>query len=311
MSPERSVLGVKIIFMGTPDYADEILKEILKQENMEVVAIFTQPDKPVGRKRVLTPPIVKVTAQENKIPIFQPNRLRDEEVIKEVINIECDFIVVAAYGQILPQEILDHAPCINLHASILPQYRGASPIQQSLLNDDKKSGVTAMLMDIGLDTGDILKISTIEIDKNMMVNTLFDKLTKIASNLTIDVLNNYNKLIPQKQVDKEATHCKKIAKADGEVNFDSATVIYNKYRAFTPWPGIFLCSGLKLKSMKLYEDESKNEAGKILKFLEKSIVVGCKRGSLELFTIQPPSKKEINILDYLNGQRLNVADTLI
>ena len=183
---------MEIIFMGTPDYAESILKTIIKNEKMEVVAVYTQPDKPVGRKRVMTPPIVKVLAQEHNIDTYQPNRLRNEDTVEELLKIECDYIIVAAYGQILPQKILDHAPCINLHASILPQYRGASPIQQTLLNGDNQTGVTAMLMDIGLDTGDILKIDTIDVPKDEMVENLFNRLTDVASTLTIDILENFN-----------------------------------------------------------------------------------------------------------------------
>ena len=137
---------MKIIFMGTPDYAKSILKSIINTDNMEVVAVYTQPDKPVGRKKIMTPPVVKTLAQKNTIAVYQPNRLRDEDTVKELLKIECDYIVVAAYGQILPLEVLNHAPCINLHASILPALRGASPIQQTLLNGDSSTGVTAMLM---------------------------------------------------------------------------------------------------------------------------------------------------------------------
>lgn len=143
---------MKIIFMGTPDYASAILQKIINTPDMQVVAVYTQPDKPVGRKKIITPPPVKVLACENNIEVYQPTRLRDEETVNELLKIDCDYIIVAAYGQILPKTILDHAPCINLHASILPQYRGASPIQQSLLNGDEKTGVTAMHMDEGLDT---------------------------------------------------------------------------------------------------------------------------------------------------------------
>ncbi|RLA69504.1 MAG: methionyl-tRNA formyltransferase, partial [Epsilonproteobacteria bacterium] len=146
---------MNIIFMGTPDYASTILERIIATENMNVVAVYTQPDKPVGRKKVMTPAITKIVALEKDLSVYLPNRLRDDETVSELLKIKCDFIVVAAYGQILPKVILDHAPCINLHASILPQYRGASPIQQSLLNGDEESGVTAMLMDEGLDTGAI------------------------------------------------------------------------------------------------------------------------------------------------------------
>jgi len=301
---------MKIIFMGTPDYAQKILEKLLSQENIEIVSVYTQPDKPVGRKKVLTSPPVKITAQENNIKVYQPNRLRDEDVEKELLTQECDFIVVAAYGQILPRKILDHAPCINLHASILPQYRGASPIQQTLLNGDKLTGVTAMLMEEGLDTGDILKIETLKVSDDEMVESLFDKLTDIACELTVDVLENFNSLTPQKQDDEKATHCKKITKADGEVKFFNAQELYNKYRAFTPWPGIYLASGLKLKEIKLLETKSTNVSGKILNISKKSIIVGCEKGSLEILRVQAPSKKEVDILSYVNGKRLSLEDTL-
>jgi len=296
--------------MGTPEYAQVILQRLIDTDEIEVVAVFTQPDKPVGRKKVLTPPIVKTLALEQGIAVYQPSRLRDEEVVQEVLAISCDFIVVAAYGQILPKAILEHAPCINLHASILPKYRGASPIQQVLLNAETKTGVTAMLMDEGLDTGDILKISYLHVSDDTMAESLFDKLTQIASELTIDVLLNYASLKPIKQNEEEVTHCAKITKADGEVNFDDAKTLYNKYRAFTPWPGIYLKSGLKLKKIALLETEKNHNPGKILQIDKESIVVGCEKGSIRIFSVQAPSKKEVDILSYINGKRLSNENSL-
>nr|WP_321266066.1 methionyl-tRNA formyltransferase [uncultured Sulfurimonas sp.] len=301
---------MRIIFMGTPDYAEAILEKIVNTDDMEVVAVYTQPDKPVGRKKVMTPPIVKTLAQKYNINVYQPSRLRDADTVEELLKIDADFIVVAAYGQILPLEILQHAPCINLHASILPAYRGASPIQQTLLNGDNKTGVTAMLMDIGLDTGDILKVQEIDVNDDEMVERLFDRLTDAASELTIDVLENFNLYTPQKQDDSQSTHCSKITKQDGEISFTDATELYNKYRAFTPWPGVYLESGLKLKEIKLQEKDSINEDGKILSIDKDSIVVGCKKGSVRVFKVQPASKKEMDILSYINGKRLSLADTL-
>lgn len=301
---------MKVIFMGTPDYAKEILQRLIDESCIEVVAVYTQPDKPVGRKKIMTPPEVKTLALEHNIDVYQPNKLRDAEVVEELLKIQADYIVVAAYGQILSRPILDHAPCINLHASILPQYRGASPIQQTLLNGDKQTGVTAMLMEEGLDTGDIIKIETIEVSDDEMVESLFERLTKVACDLTVDVLENFNSYTPLKQDDSIATHCSKITKQDGEVAFDDAITLYNRYRAFTPWPGIYLHSGLKLKKIKLEDKTSLNEAGKILKIESNSIVVGCKKGSIRIFSVQPPSKKEMDILSYINGKRLNDADIL-
>jgi len=302
---------MRIIFMGTPDYASRILQDLIEDTMMDVVAVYTQPDKPVGRKKVMTPPPVKVLAQEHDIALFQPNLLRDEEVVSQLLEIACDFIVVAAYGQILPKAILDHAPCINLHASILPHYRGASPIQQSLLNGDHESGVSAMLMDVGLDTGAILKIARIKIGDDEMVSSLFDRLTDVASALTLDVLKTFESLTPQAQIDSEATHCSKITKSEGEVSFDNAQELYNRYRAFTPWPGVFLKSGLKLKKIALETSEGAHPSGKILSVDRESIVVGTPQGTLRIFTVQPPSKKEMRVIDYLNGARLHCDDILV
>ncbi|MDF1882785.1 methionyl-tRNA formyltransferase [Sulfurimonas sp. SAG-AH-194-C21] len=301
---------MNVIFMGTPDYAEKILERLIEEVNINVAAVYTQPDKPVGRKKIITPPEVKVMAELNKITVYQPNRLRDEETIEELLTIACDYIVVAAYGQILPRLILEHAPCINLHASILPQYRGASPIQQTLLNDDKETGVTAMLMEEGLDTGDILKIDTIQVPKDMMVETLFDTLTEVATNLTVDILNNFETYTAIKQNNEESTHCKKITKQDGKVSFSDAHTVYNKYRAFTPWPGIYLESGLKLKKIELLDKCTLGEAGKILEISNDSIVVSCEKGSVRIYTVQPQSKKEMNVISYINGKRLAIEDTL-
>lgn len=301
----------RVIFMGTPDYAAQILKTLFDDSTVEVVAVYTQPDKPVGRKAIMTPPVVKVLAEASKIPLFQPIKLRDSEVIEKLLTIECDMIIVAAYGQILPKAILDHAPCINLHASILPQYRGASPIQQSLLHNDTKSGVTAMWMDVGLDTGAIIKITTVDISPDEMVDTLYASLTKIACELTVDVIHDWDRKTIVPQDETEATHCSKIAKVNGLIAFENAVEVYNKYRAFTPWPGIYLESGLKLKEMRLNESHSVGTAGEIMAVDEQSITVQCEKGSLKLLKVQAPSKQETSAVAYLNGKRLGCGNTLV
>lgn len=301
----------RIIFMGTPDYAADILRTLIDVDDIEVVAVYTQPDKPVGRKAIMTPPVVKVLAEVSHIPVFQPTKLRDTAVVEELLTIECDMIIVAAYGQILPKAILDHAPCVNLHASILPQYRGASPIQQSLLHNDAQSGVTAMWMDVGLDTGAIIKISTVDISPDEMVETLYASLTKIACELTVDVIHNWDRKTVIPQNDALATHCSKISKLNGLIAFENAGEIYNKYRAFTPWPGIYLESGLKLKEMRLVEDKSRGKAGEILSIKADGIIVQCTQGSLYLTTLQAPSKQETSAIAYLNGKRLGCGNTLV
>jgi len=301
---------VNVIFMGTPDYASEILSALVADADINVVAVYTQPDKPVGRKKVMTPPVTKVVALKNDLPVYQPKRLRDEETVAELLGIDCDYIVVAAYGQILPKAVLDHAPCINLHASILPAYRGASPIQQAILNGDRETGVTAMLMDVGLDTGDIIKIEKISIADDEMVSTLFDRLTVCATALTLDVLKNFKSYQPVPQDERLATHCTKITKQEGLVSFDDAQTLYNRYRAFTPWPGVYLQSGLKIKEMALHSSEGSHQPGVILEMTKEQVVVGCTKGSVEITLVQPASKKEMGVIAYLNGKRLSVADTL-
>lgn len=296
--------------MGTPDYASRILETLIDEDDIEVVAVYTQPDKPVGRKKVMTPPPVKSVAIAAGIPVYQPDRLRNEKTVDTLLGIPCDFIVVAAYGQILPKAVLEHAPCINLHASVLPHYRGASPIQQSLLNGDKETGVTAMLVEEGLDTGPILSIERIAIDDDEVAGSLFERLTNLAAAMTPKILRTYASLTPIPQNDAEATLCKKITKADGEVVFDDARTLYNKYRAFTPWPGVYLDSGLKLIKMALAETESEHEPGRILAIEKDRVLIGCTKGALWIETLQPPSKKAVRAVDYLNGKRLGLDDTL-
>ena len=302
---------IKVIFMGTPDYAEQILDALILDEKIDVVAVYTQPDKEVGRKKILTPSVVKQKALQHSIDLYQPYRLRDDNVVSELLQIECDFIVVAAYGQILPKKILEYVPCINLHASILPQYRGASPIQQTLLNGDKTTGVTAMLMDEGLDTGDIIKIETIDVKDDELVESLFDRLAIVASDLTLDVLKNFSTYKPLQQDEAKATNCKKIVKSDGLIEFDDAVQIYNRYRAFHFWPEIFLQSGLKLKQICLADADARYEkSGTILVVEKDHIVVSCLSGALKIYKVQPKSKKIMDVLSYINGKRLKVEDTL-
>jgi methionyl-tRNA formyltransferase len=305
-------MSKKILFMGTPDYATKIFEEIL-DSSYELVGLFTQPDKPVGRKQVITPPHIKQFCLDKNldIPIFQPEKLRgNQEAKKQIEALNPDYIIVAAYGQILPKEILDIAPCINLHASLLPKYRGASPIQESLLNDDEFTGVTSMLMEEGLDSGDILGLQYLKITPTMDVVEAFNKLSDIAAKLTITTLDNFENINPLKQNESEVSFCKKIKKEDGEVDFISAKKLHLKYKAYSFWPGVFLNSGLKIKDITLIENSSLNKEGEILDIKKDSILVACKKGSIEIKIIQAPSKKAVNATDYIRGKRLEIGDIL-
>jgi methionyl-tRNA formyltransferase len=305
-------MSKKILFMGTPDYATTIFKELL-QSKYEIVGLFTQPDKPVGRKQLLTAPHIKQYCLDNNIniPIFQPLKLRNNDEVKEQIeNLKPDFIIVAAYGQILPKEILGIAPCINLHASLLPKYRGASPIQESLLNDDIYTGVTSMLMEEGLDSGDILAFQYLKITSTMEVSEAFDKLSQIAAKLTITTLDNFENIKPLKQNDSEVSFCKKIKKEHGIVDFSDAKKLILKYKAYSYWPGVFLASELKLKDIELNELTTTNKQGEILEIAKDYVVIGCEKGSLKIKTLQAPSKKAINSVEYLRGQRLDLGNII-
>ncbi|MEO1927220.1 MAG: methionyl-tRNA formyltransferase [Nautiliaceae bacterium] len=293
---------MRIVFMGSPDYAVEILKELIKK--YEVVGVYTQPDKPVGRKKVLTSTPVKKFAFENGLDVYTPSSLKNDTVIKELSP---DFIVVAAYGLLLPKSVLEIAPCINLHASLLPKYRGASPIQSAILNGDRYTGVTAMLMDEGLDTGDILTWDYTEVGNKTSID-LFNELALIAAKTTPFVIDNFSKISPLKQNDALATYSPKIKKSDGRVDFEDALIIDRKYRAFQPWPGIFTDS-FKINEMEFLDKSSLNNPGEILE-INDGVVVGCKRGKIKLLKVQAPGKKEISAVDYVNGKRLKVGDKI-
>jgi methionyl-tRNA formyltransferase len=242
------------------------------------------------------------------VPVLTPNTLKDEAVVSELKAFEPKFIVVAAYGKILPGSVLDVATCINLHASILPKYRGASPIQSAILAGEKQTGVTAMLMDAGLDTGDMLDFIYTPCESKMS-SELFSELGELGGELIVKVLKNFENLKPQKQDDAQASHCKKISKSDGLFSFDEeAWQIYNKFRALTPWPGIYLASGLKILSLDLSEKSGKS--GEILSIEKDHVVVACKGGAVKIYELQEPSKKPTNAKAYINGKRLSVGDEL-
>jgi len=302
---------IKIVYMGTPHYAKEILQTLIDDDKIEIPLVITQPDRKAGRKGELKFPDVKVLALEHALNILQPEKLSDEGLYEAIVSAKPDFIVVAAFGQLLPKSILDIAPCINLHASLLPQYRGASPVQQSLLNGDEFTGITAMLMEEGLDSGPILGYRYFKIPQTMLLPELMNQLSNDACALITEIIHGFEHLFPMAQIDAIATHCKKIKKADGLVDFSSASDFYDKYRAFEGWPGIFLEGGMKIKDVTLIETLSENREGEILEFKEDSIVIACAKGSLEVGVLQPASKKAVNAKAYCVGRGLKVGTSLL
>ena len=229
---------MKIIYMGTPDFAVPALNALINSEH-EVVAVFTQPDKPKGRKMVLTPPEVKVCATENNIPVYQPDTFKDGKALEIINGYNPDVIVVAAYGKLLPKSVLD-APkygCVNIHGSLLPKYRGAAPIQQSVLNGDKITGITTMLMDVGLDTGDILLTEETKIGENETSGELFDRLAQLGGDLILKTLSGLEQgqINPKKQDEALATHTSKIDKSYCPIDFSkSAQQVHNLVRGLNP-----------------------------------------------------------------------------
>ncbi|MCR8699152.1 methionyl-tRNA formyltransferase [Campylobacter ureolyticus] len=302
---------MRVIFMGTPSYAVAILDKLIKKK-YNIVGVFTQPDKVVGRKKILTPPDVKNYILKNNlnIEIFQPNSLKEDTIYEEVLTLKPDIIIVAAYGQILPKNILEICPCINLHASILPKYRGASPIQSAILNDDKISGVTAMKMGEKLDDGDMLGFSFLDIS-HLKSDEVFKQMEALASNLTVKILKNLNNIENFSQFDALSSKCSKIKKDDGLIKFsDDAKEVFQKFKAFYPWPGIFLENGTKLLDIEFIDDNESIDFGKIVNLDRKSFDLQFKNGVIKVFKIQEKAKKPLLASDFINGKRLKIGDIL-
>lgn len=304
---------MKIIYMGTPDFAVPALKALNSSEH-EVVAVFTQPDKPKGRKMVLTPPDVKVCANELSIPVFQPETFKDGKALEIINGYDPDVIVVAAYGKLLPKAVLD-APkygCINIHGSLLPKYRGAAPIQQSVLNGDRITGVTAMQMDAGLDTGDILLVKETEISENETSGELFDRLALLGGELIVETLSllEQGRLAPKKQDDSLATHTSKIDKSSCRIDFSkTAQEVHNQVRGLNPWP--VAATKIDGKNIKVYSTRlcSKSaQAGTIISV--KPLIVACGEGSVEICELQPEGKKRMSSQAFLAGHKLNAGDKI-
>lgn len=302
---------MKIIYMGTPDFAVPALKALASSEH-EVCAVFTQPDKPRGRKMILTPPDVKVCAQSLGIPVYQPESMKNSDALGIINQYNPDVIVVAAYGKILPKAVLD-APkfgCVNIHGSLLPKYRGAAPIQQSVLNGDKVTGITTMLMDVGLDTGDILLTEETEIGENETSGELFDRLAVLGGELILKTLSALEKgeITPKKQDESLATHTSKIDKSLCPIDFSkSAFEVYNKVRGLNPWP--VATTKICGKNVKVYSTRLCTKCGKSGEVLStKPLVVACGEKSIEILEIQPEGKKRMTADAFLAGHKLEIGD---
>ena len=298
--------------MGTPDFAVPALKMLAREH--EVAAVFTQPDKPVGRKQILTPPDVKVCANELGIPVFQPASMKTEEALELLRSFSPDVAVVAAYGQILPKAVLDvpRLGCVNIHGSLLPKYRGAAPIQQAVLDGEEVTGVTTMLMDVGLDTGDILMKRETRIGENETSAELFDRLAVLGGELILDTLSALEKgeLTPQKQDESLATHTKKIDKSLCPVDFSKpAREVHNLIRGLYSWP--IATAEIGGRRVKIYSSRLADNSGKAGMILSvKPLIVACGEGAVELLELQPEGKKRMSAEAFAAGYRLKKGDML-
>ncbi|MBQ8902471.1 MAG: methionyl-tRNA formyltransferase [Bacilli bacterium] len=295
---------IKVVFMGTPDFSLAPLKVLIEKTN--VVLVVTKPDAEVGRKRVLTPSPVKKLAMEKNIPVFTPNSIKKD--YQTIIDAKPDLIVTCAYGKIIPKVLIDYPKygCVNIHASLLPKYRGAAPIQWSLINGDKETGITLMYMDEFMDTGDIIDTIKYEIKDTDDIGTLHDELSVLGSNLldkNLEYLISGNvKRI--KQDDDLATYAPMIERNMEEIDFnDSVINIYNKIRAFSPWP--LTRTKINDEEVKVIKAHYKNEKSEVNKLYvtKDSLGIGAKDGIIYFDIIKPIGKNAREIRNYLNGKK--------
>ena len=305
--------SLNIIFAGTPDFAAQHLQAILNSQH-NVIAVYTQPDKPAGRGKKLQASPVKQLAEQNNIPVYQPKSLRKEEAQFELKVLNADVMVVVAYGLILPKAVLD-APrlgCLNVHGSILPRWRGAAPIQRSIWAGDAQTGVTIMQMDEGLDTGDMLHKVYCDILPTETSTSLYNKLAELAPSALIDVLDNLEngKFIAEKQDDSQSNYAEKLSKEEAQLDWSlSAMQLERNIRAFNPWPIAYFSTEDKdgnTQTLKVYQAEvfphQDKPAGTILSADKNGIQIATVDGVLNLLQLQPAGKKPMSAQDLLNGR---------
>ena len=295
--------------MGTAELSCASLEKLA--EKFSVVAVVTQPDKPKGRDLKLAPSPVKILAEKLKLPLLQPLKARDEKFVSELRELKPDLIVVVAYGQILPQSILDLAQfgCLNIHTSLLPKYRGAAPIQWAIADGEPETGVTIMKMDAGLDTGPVLTTRRTPILPTDDSQILHDRLAHLGAELLAETIPAFvaGKISPQPQPADGSTYAAKIKKEDGKIDWSQpAMQIWNRFRAFTPWPGLFtfLCAEPKpllLKIWKMEIVERSAGAGEILSAAKTGIVVGCGQNALRILELQREGGKRMTTEQFLAG----------
>ncbi len=306
---------MKLVFFGTPDFSETCLQALLNAGH-QVCSVFTQPDKPKGRKMELCPSPVKVLAQKAGIPVYQPTTLRDGTAYHFLSQESYDAFVVVAYGKIFPEELLalPKYGCINVHASLLPKYRGASPIQASILNGDTVTGITTQRMDAGIDTGDILLQATTEILPSDNCERLFDRLSVLGAETLLQTLQvlEQGTVTPKPQDHALATHSGIISKEMGKIDFNTtATQIFNQVRAFDPWPSAYFAyNGKHIKVMASQVVDGAGTPGEVLQNKGRLVVACGQNTAIELLRLKPEGKKEMPATDFLNGNPLTKGTML-
>lgn len=311
---------MRVLFMGTSEFAIPALKALIAQ-NHEIIGVVTQPDRPSGRGKKLKPTPVRVIATNHNLHVYQPEKVRNTEFVNTLIQLKPDVIVVVAFGQLLPQKVLDIPSCgvINLHPSLLPKYRGAAPIQWALINGEEETGITLMLLDVGEDTGDIICKEGIPIELEDTAVTLHQKMADIGAQLLIEVLSDLQPgepppATPQNHL--EATHAPRLTKAIGCINWsESSTRIHNLIRGTLGWPGAYTLfrDNASIKIIESFpiptiENKYKEQPGTIRIDTEKQLFVRTGQGEIELLQVQPATKKVMSSKDFVNGYKLNTGE---
>ena len=298
---------MKIVFMGTPDFAVPCLDALINSKH-QVTGVFTQPDKPKGRKAILTPPPIKELAEKHGIPVFQPTKMKDGTALEMLKSCEPDLVIVVAYGKILPKDILEFPKygCINIHASLLPSLRGAAPIQWSIINGFEKTGVTSMLMDEGLDTGDMLLMAETPITENMNAVELHDILSQLGAKVMLETVEKLEKgeLVPVEQDHEKNTYAPMLSKENSPIDWTkSAQEVHNQIRGLCSWP--CATAVLEGKTFKIHKsrlcDKKGSFPGEIVR-KDSCLVVTCGDGNcIEILELQAENKKAMTADNYMRG----------
>ncbi|MBP2652931.1 MAG: fmt [Firmicutes bacterium] len=311
--------GLRVVFMGTPDFAVPCLDRLVK-DNCEILTVVTQPDRPKGRGRKLTPSPVKEAALRYGLPVLQPEKIKTPDFIDQIVALKPEAIVVVAFGQILPQSLLNvpKLGCINVHASILPKYRGAAPIHWAVINGERVTGVTTMYMDAGLDTGDMILKKEVNILPDDTTGELYDKLGLLGADLLSDTLRLMiqGDVPREKQDGSQATYASMITRETEQIDWhQSAEAVHNLVRGLNPWPSAYCRHDGKI--LKIWQTRVKEESqtivgtpGQVVAVGENGCIVATGAGLVELRQVQPESKKRMSAVEYVRGYGLNVGEIL-